>query len=83
LKKSPFLRVEKYCRFNEGRNIPLLIIGNPLPASPADLRSDRRIVIYVQANIHPDEVEGKEAVLMFARDLCPENTRDFLIILSS
>jgi len=69
LEKSPFLRVENIAASTEGRNIPLLIIGNPLPASPADLRSDRRIVIYVQANIHPDEVEGKEAVLMFARDL--------------
>lgn len=66
---SPYLRIEKIAESVEGRDIPLLIIGNPLPGSPEELNNDNRIVIYVQANIHADEVEGKEAVLMFARDL--------------
>ena len=69
LDASPFVRVEHIAVSTEGRIVPLLVIGNPLPAGPEDLKNDRRIVIYVQANIHADEVEGKEAVLMFARDL--------------
>lgn len=69
LDKSPFVRVENIAVSTEGRNIPLLIIGNPLPPGPEALKDDKRIVVYIQANIHPDEVEGKEAVLMFARDL--------------
>ncbi|MFZ2340277.1 MAG: M14 family metallopeptidase [Bacteroidales bacterium] len=66
---SPLIRVEKIAESVEGRDVPLLIIGNPLPGSPEELKNDNRIVIYVQANIHAGEVEGKEAVLMFARDL--------------
>jgi hypothetical protein len=53
----------------EGRDIPLLVLGNPLPSSPLDLKNDKRIVIYIQANIHAGEVEGKEASLMYARDI--------------
>ena len=38
-KKSPYLRVETLCRSAEGRDVPLVIIGNPLPASPLDART--------------------------------------------
>jgi dipeptidyl-peptidase-4 len=58
--------------------VPLLIIGNPLPKSPEQLANDSRIVIYVQANIHAGEVEGKEALLMFARDLLSEKESELL-----
>ncbi len=71
-KSSPFIRVETIGTSIEGRDIPLLIIGNPLPESPGDLAGDDRLVIYIQANIHAGEVEGKEASLMFARDLLKE-----------
>ena len=68
-KLSPLLRVETYFRSFEGRDVPLLIVGNPLPASPFDARSLKKPVIYIQANIHAGEVEGKEAVLMLVRDI--------------
>jgi dipeptidyl-peptidase-4 len=51
------------------RDIPLLIIGKPAPTSAAEMINDPRQVIYIQANIHGGEVEGKEAVLMLARDI--------------
>jgi len=68
-KSSKFIRVETIAKSVEGREVPLMIIGNPLPKSPEQMSKDSRIVIYVQANIHAGEVEGKEALLMFARDL--------------
>ena len=68
-KSSPYIRLENIATSAEGREIPLLIIGNPLPQSPEDLVNDKRIVVYVQANIHAGEVEGKEAALMYARDI--------------
>ena len=73
-KSSPYIRVENIATSTEGRDIPLLIIGNPLPKSPADLSKDKRIVVYIQANIHAGEVEGKEAVLMYSRDLLKDKT---------
>jgi len=68
-KLSPLLRVETLCRSAEGRDVPLLIIGNPVPASPIEPRAAKKAVIYIQANIHAGEVEGKEASLMMVRDI--------------
>ena len=77
-KLSPYIRVENIATSTEGRDLPLLIIGNPLPKSPKDLVNDKRIVIYIQANIHAGEVEGKEASLMFARDLLSDKNPGLL-----
>ncbi|MCD4664852.1 MAG: M14 family metallopeptidase [Bacteroidales bacterium] len=63
------LRIEKIAISIEGRDIPLLIIGDPLPLTYKDLIDDNRIVVYLQANIHAGEVEGKEATQMLAREL--------------
>ncbi len=71
-KSSDLIRVVTISKSTEGRDIPLLIIGDPLPESSDQLVDDSRIVIYIQANIHAGEVEGKEASLMLARDLLSE-----------
>jgi hypothetical protein len=72
---SPRIRVERMAVTPEGRPLPLVIVGDPVPASPADLRGDSRAVVYIQANIHGGEVEGKEAAQMLARDLALGRTR--------
>ncbi len=66
---SPLVRVETLCVSAEGREVPLLVIGRPVPVSPGALKTDKRMVVYIQANIHAGEVEGKEASLMLARDV--------------
>lgn len=75
---SKYLRVETIAKTIEGRDIPMLIVGNPLPTSPNDLVNDKRVVVYIQANIHPGEVEGKEAALMYIRDLLKDKNSDIL-----
>ncbi len=75
---SPYIKAETINQTVEGREIPLMIIGNPLPQSAADLRNDKRIAVYFQANIHAGEVEGKEASLMLARDILFNNTAEYL-----
>ena len=77
-KSSKNIRIESVAGSVEGRDIPLMIIGDPLPKSPASLQNDSRIVVYIQANIHAGEVEGKEALLMFARDLLSERKPELL-----
>ena len=77
-KQSPLLRVETLCRSAEGRDVPLLIIGNPVPASPIEPRNARKAVIYIQANIHAGEVEGKEASLMLVRDILQQAKPPYL-----
>ncbi len=76
--QSSLLRVETLCTSAEGRQVPLLVIGEPVPYSPADLRYDDRAVVYFQANIHAGEVEGKEAALMLARDIVQGKTAYYL-----
>lgn len=68
-KNSASIKVETLAISTEGRQIPMLIIADPMIDSPAQLGNDPRMVFYIQANIHAGEVEGKEASLMFARDL--------------
>ncbi|MHC1704398.1 MAG: M14 family metallopeptidase [Tenuifilaceae bacterium] len=75
---SKFIRVETIAKTIEGRDIPLLIVANPMPKSPKDLIGDKRIVVYVQANIHSGEVEGKEASLMYVRDLLKVKNSEIL-----
>jgi hypothetical protein len=53
----------------QGRKIPLVIAARPPVAGLADARRNGKPVVYVQANIHAGEVEGKEAVLMLLREL--------------
>ena len=77
-KMSNNIRIESIATSVEGRDIPLLIIGKPLPMSPKDLIKDKRIVVYIQANIHAVEVEGKEASLMYVRDLLNEKNSEIL-----
>jgi len=76
--QSSLLRVETLCTSAEGRQVPLLVIGEPVPSSPADLHYDDRAVVYFQANIHAGEVEGKEAALMLARDIVQGKTANYL-----
>ena len=53
----------------EGREIPYVVASRPLVHSPAEARAAGKPVVYVQANIHAGEVEGKEALLALLRDL--------------
>ena len=68
-KSSKLVRTETMAVSEEGRSIPLIIIADPMPEKPEDLKNDPRVVVYLQGNIHAGEVEGKEALMMFARDM--------------
>jgi hypothetical protein len=53
----------------EGRDVPFAIASRPLVATPAEAKALGRPIVYVQANIHAGEIEGKEALLALLRDL--------------
>jgi len=53
----------------EGREIPFVIASRPLVSTPSEAKRLGRPIVYVQANIHAGEVEGKEALLSLLRDL--------------
>ena len=69
----------------EGRDIPFVIASRPLVTTPVEAKRLRRPIVYVQANIHAGEVEGKEAVQSILRDLLFDdhaNVLDSLILIA-
>lgn len=52
-----------------GKPVYLVIASDPPVTSAAEAAASGKMVVYVQANIHAGEVEGKEAVLAFLREL--------------
>ncbi len=77
-RRSSSLRVETICVSAEGRKVPLMVLGDPAPSSALDLKGDGRAVVYIQANIHAGEAEGKDAALMLARDILMGDTPPLL-----
>ena len=77
-KLSPNLVVENIGTSTEGRPIPMLIISNPPVHSPLFARNLNKTIVYIQANIHAGEVEGKEASLMLARELVLNPSHSYL-----
>ncbi|MGQ9560561.1 MAG: M14 family metallopeptidase [Candidatus Oleimicrobiaceae bacterium] len=66
---SPQLRVEVMAISSEGRAVPLVIAGKAAPLAPAQAWLEELPVVFIMANIHAGEVEGKEASLMLLRDM--------------
>ena len=60
-----------------GTKIPYMILGNPAPADPTKVSPDKAVV-YVNCNIHSGEVEGKEAMMIFAREVAQGKHDDLL-----
>jgi hypothetical protein len=75
LAASPIVHTESFGRTEEGRDLPLVVIAEPRVAAPEAARKLGRPIVFVQANIHAGEVEGKEAVLILARRLSEGDLR--------
>lgn len=72
------LEIEAIGRSDRGLEIPLVTVAVPPAASGVEARASGRLVVYLQANIHGGEVEGKEAVLMLLRELARGKHRRWL-----
>src|SRR5215471_13750147 len=59
-KQSPLVRAESFGTSVEGRALPLVVLSNPPISEPRDARALGKPVVFVFANIHAGEVEGKE-----------------------
>jgi hypothetical protein len=65
-------------RTSEGRWLSYIVATRRKVNSAADARRLGLPIVYVQANIHAGEVEGKEALLALLRDLLAENKPNVL-----
>jgi hypothetical protein len=77
-RRSPLVRVESFAKTSEGRDLPLMTIADPPVTQPQDLRHDSRTVVFIMANIHAGEVEGKEAMFGIARRIALGDLRPVL-----
>ncbi len=77
-KRTDKLRVESFGKTEEGRDLPLMIFADPPIAQPRDARASGNPIVFIQANIHAGEVEGKEAALHLARRIATGDLRSLL-----
>ncbi len=75
---SPLVRVEAFGRSHTGRDLPLLILADPPVSSPGEARASGKPVVFIMANIHAGEVEGKESALHLARRVATGDGRALL-----
>ena len=75
---SPLAKQESFGKTEEGRSLPLLILSDPAVTTPEAARRLGRPIVFVQANIHAGQVEGKEASLILARRLLSGDLKPLL-----
>lgn len=72
---SSLVYTESFGKTEEGRDMPLMVISDPKVTTPDAARRLGRPIVFVQANIHAGEVEGKEAILKLARRMVSGDLR--------
>lgn len=72
---SSLVHTESFGKSEEGRGLPMMVIADPKVTTPAAAHRLGRPIVFVQANIHAGEVEGKEAVLKLARRMVSGDLR--------
>lgn len=66
---SPLIHLTTFGTTNEGRRLPLAVVGRVADASPEAVRAAGKTVVYLQGNIHAGEVEGKEVLQVLLREV--------------
>ena len=74
---NPQIHLTTYGYTHEGRPLPLAVIGAP-GATAAQVIATGKTRVYIQANIHAGEVEGKEAVLWLLRSIAKGERNEWL-----
>ena len=83
--KSDMIKLTYIGKSAQGRDIPLLVFNKEKKFDIRSVKSSASTVLLIQACIHPGEPDGKDAGLMFIRDIInkPEmkNLADKVVIL--
>ncbi len=66
---SKWIHMTSFGKSAMGRDLPLMIIDNQGLSDQESLHASGKLVLLIQACIHPGESEGKDAGLMLIRDL--------------
>jgi len=66
---SPLANYAAFGKSPQGRDLPLMIVDKDRRFTPEEVRKTDRAVILIQACIHSGEPDGKDAGIMFLRDM--------------
>ncbi len=66
---SPLIKYVSFGVSPQGRELPILIIDNNGNFTPLKVHKSGNAVFLIEAGIHPGEIDGKDAGLMFIRDI--------------
>lgn len=67
--QTDFMHRETLLLTEQGRSVPMVVLADPPVTTPEEAFQSGKLIVYIQANIHGGEVEGKEASLIAMRDI--------------
>lgn len=67
--KSPMLHIESFGVSPQGRDLNIVILDKDGLTSPEAIRQKGRVIVLVQSCIHSGEPDGKDATLIWLRDV--------------
>ncbi len=67
--QSPLVRVDSLGKSSEGRELPLMVLAEPMVKSADEAKRLGKVVVLLWGNIHAGEVDGKEGLMVLARDI--------------
>ena len=76
--ESPKLHLTRLGYSMEGRELPVVVVGDLPDASPEAVTGSGKLRVFILANIHAGEVAGKEAALMLLRAIAAGQHRAWL-----
>jgi hypothetical protein len=75
---SPRIHLTTFGYTTEGRALPLAVVGDVANASPEAVKASGKLRVYIQANIHGGEVEGKESAQKLLRAIARGGHADWM-----
>ncbi|HVN59437.1 MAG TPA: M14 family metallopeptidase [Bacteroidales bacterium] len=67
---GPYAHVGTFGKTAGGNDLMMVILSDPAISTPEEASKSGKPVIYIEANIHAGEVEGKEASMQLIREIC-------------
>lgn len=69
---SPMLSITSFGTSPQGRDLPLIIVDKDGLQDPSKIRAKGRVIILIESCIHSGEPDGKDASMIFLRDMLVE-----------
>lgn len=78
-RNSSLISMQTIGKSLQGRDIPMLVVDKDGLSDPGRIREKGRLVVLIEACIHPGEPDGKDAMLMLLRDMVINNKNKGLL----